>query len=121
MFKLIFFIFMYIHYEENSRRSRLYFCLDTLTSESPSVNETLGETLGESFNPPVISTTRKRARTSPEDQITLFERPPRAQKRSKFKNFCAHHQANDQTSVLSTEKVQKAQLGPKLWAFEKKL
>ena len=35
-------------------------------------------------------------------------------------DFCAHHQANDQTSVLSTEKVQKAQLGPKLWAFEKK-
>ena len=26
---------------------------------------------------------------------TLFERPPRAQKRSKFKNFCGHHQAND--------------------------
>ena len=51
----------------------------------------------------------------------LFERPPRAQKRLKFKNFCAHHQANDQTSVLSTERVQKSHLGTKLWAFEKKL
>ncbi len=51
---------------------------------------------------------------------TLFERPPWAQKRSKFKNFGAHHQANDQTSMMSTEKVQKSYLGPKLWAFEKR-
>ena len=50
----------------------------------------------------------------------LFEWPPQAQIRSKFKSFCAHHQANDQTIVLSTERGQKSHLGTKLWAFEKK-
>ena len=31
-----------------------------------------------------------------------------AQIRSKFKNFCAHHEAKDKMSMLSTEKVQKS-------------
>ena len=35
----------------------------------------------------------------------LFEQLPQAQIRSKFKNFCAHYQANDQTVVLSIERV----------------
>ena len=50
-----------------------------------------------------------------EETLTLF-----LGDRVKLKNFCTYHQANDQTSVLSTEKVQKSQLGPKLWVFEKK-
>ena len=52
---------------------------------------------------------------------TLFKQLPQAQIRSKFKNFCAHHEAKDKTIVLSTEKIQKSHLGTKLWVFEKKL
>ena len=48
---------------------------------------------------------------------TLFKQL--AQIRSKFKNFCAHHQAKDKMIMLSTEKVQKFHLGTKLWAFQK--
>ena len=38
---------------------------------------------------------------------------------SKFKNFWAHHEANNELIVLSTENVQKSHLWPKLWAIEK--
>ena len=53
--------------------------------------------------------------------LNLFEQLPRAQIRSKFKNFFDFHEANDKTIVLSTENVQKSHLGTKLWLFEKKL
>ncbi len=56
-----------------------------------------------------------------ENLKTLFEQLPQAQIRSKIKNFCAHHETNDKTVILSTENVQKSHSGPKLWAFEKKL
>ena len=45
---------------------------------------------------------------------TLFERLPRAQIRSKSKNFCAHHQANNETVVLSTEKQKRSKIS--IWA-----
>ena len=32
---------------------------------------------------------------------------------NKFKNFCAHHEANDKMIVLSTKKNQKSHLGTK--------
>ena len=44
---------------------------------------------------------------------TLFKQLPRAKIRPKFKNFCAHQIANDQTIILSTEKVQKVHSRPK--------
>ena len=44
---------------------------------------------------------------------TLFKQLPQAQIRLKFKNFCAHHEANNETIVLSTENVQKSHLGTK--------
>ena len=51
---------------------------------------------------------------------TNFEQLSRAQIMLKFKNFCAHHKANDETVMLSTENVQNSLLGPNLWTFEKK-
>ena len=53
--------------------------------------------------------------------VTLFKQLSRAEIGPKFKNFCAHQIANDQTIVLSQEKPQKVHFRPKLWAFEKKL
>ena len=53
--------------------------------------------------------------------VTLFKQLPRAEIGSKFKNFCAHQIANDQTIVLSPENPQKVHSRPKLWAFEKKV
>ena len=52
--------------------------------------------------------------------IILFKQLPRAEIWPKFKNFCAHQIANDQTIVLSPENPQKVHSRPKLWAFEKK-
>ena len=52
---------------------------------------------------------------------TLFKQLPQAQIGPKFKNFCVHQKANDQTIVLSPENAQKVYSRPKLWAFENKL
>ena len=51
--------------------------------------------------------------------VTLFKQLPWAEIWPKFKNFCAHQIANDQTIVLSPENPQKVHSRPKLWAFEK--
>ena len=53
--------------------------------------------------------------------VTLFKQLPLAQIGPKFKNFCVHQKANDQTIVLSPENVQKIHSRPKLWAFENQL
>ena len=51
--------------------------------------------------------------------VTLFKQLPQAEIGPKFKNFCAHQIANDQTIVLCPENPQKVPSRPKLWAFEK--
>jgi len=53
--------------------------------------------------------------------VTPFKQLPRAQFGAKFKNFCAHQIANDQTVVMSPENPQKVHSRPKLWAFEKSI
>ena len=52
-------------------------------------------------------------------KMPLFKQLPQAEIWPKFKNFCAHQIANDQTIVLSPENPQKVHSRPKLWAFEK--
>ena len=48
--------------------------------------------------------------------VTLFKQLSRAEIGPKFKNFCTHQIANDQTIVLSQENPQKVHSRPKLWA-----
>ena len=45
--------------------------------------------------------------------VTLFKQLPWAEIGLKFKNFCAHQIANDQTIVLSPDNVQKVYSRPK--------
>ena len=51
--------------------------------------------------------------------VPLFKQLSRAQIGPKFKNFCDHRKANDQTIILSSENVQKVHCRPELWGFEK--
>ena len=53
--------------------------------------------------------------------VTLFKQLPKAKIGPKFKTFCAHQIANDQTIVLRPENPQKVNSRPKLLALEKKL
>ena len=46
--------------------------------------------------------------------VTLFKQLPRTQTGPKFKNFCVHQKANDQTIVLSPENVQQFHSYPKI-------
>ena len=45
-------------------------------------------------------------------RVTLFKQVPREQIGPKFKYFCVHHKANDQTIILSPDNVQKVQSRP---------
>ena len=48
---------------------------------------------------------------------TLFKQLPQAQIRLKLKKFCAHHEANDEMILLSTENGQKSLLVPNRGTF----